>query len=282
MYAQILSSLKELDRRTQRIESTVNEIKDIVVALHADFEQIKQEDREDEEKLILLYSKMDKMILGMNLQLKDEIDSYKELAKNIILNWDKLEPLSKEYYPLAEYLFSKLQEFPEIDFSPVILQYCRTIENELLKKLFIKFTKYILDKYKEIDAFLEYDLKKGISGKTNLTFFFADTIKKSKAKNEDSIRYSFGQMYFILDLVSSEKLLNRSPLMKEFRKYIEKNFNHDDLLSVNYLKEIKSVINDFRNKCAHPSKLNLDEAKECKARIPVDIDTFIDSNNVNS
>lgn len=269
MLTQILSELKE-------IHTTVDEIKEIVTSLQNDFEEIKKENREYEEKLLLLYKKIDRRFLVKSQKLKDEIDQYTDLAKSLITNWNKLEPLSKEYYPLAEYLFSKLQSLPEVDFSPVILQYCRTVENEFLKKLFTKFTRFIATKYENVEDFLIQDLSKDEKGKDKPTRQFANFIKNYQEKTDEDIRYTFGQMHYILQLASSSKIEKQSPLIKEFRSYIGDNFSGDVILSTEYLNEINSIINDFRNKCAHPSKLSFNDAKECKNRIPIDIDAFID------
>jgi predicted RNA methylase len=276
MVNQLLSQNKELIERTRRIETTVNEIKDILVSLQNDFEEIKKEDRDEEEKLVLLYKKIDRRLNEKNEELKEEIDAYTDIAKSLITNWNKLEPLSKEYYPLAEYLFSKLQSMPNIDFSPVILQYCRTIENELLNKLFIKFTRYLINKCNPIEDFLTNDLAKDEKGRDKPTKQFANTIIQCRNKNDNEIKYTLGTMHFILNYASTQNHRETSFLISEFIDYIENNFDSNIVLSTNYLKEISSIINDFRNKCAHPSKLNLNEAIECKRRMPSDINTFID------
>ncbi|HBP50806.1 MAG: hypothetical protein US68_C0007G0022 [Candidatus Shapirobacteria bacterium GW2011_GWE1_38_10] len=276
MVSQLLSQNKELIERTKRIETTVNEIKDILVSLQNDFKEIKKEDRKEEEKLVLLYKKIDKRLDEKNEELKEEIDAYTDIAKSLITNWNKLEPLSKEYYPLAEYLYSKLQSLPDIDFSPVILQYCRTIENELLRKLFIKFTKFLLNKYDPLEDFLVDDLSKDGKGKDKPIKQFAHMIIQCRDKNDDEIKYTLGTMHFILNYAASQKNKETSPLIKEFVDYIEDKFDSKIVLSTNYLKEIKDIIDDFRNKCAHPSKLSFNEARECKKRMPMDINTFID------
>lgn len=274
---QVIELLKELKQIVLRVEQKVDKVLDMLNDIQTDFESTKNEAREDEQKLFLLYNKLDRRLKNLTNEISDELESYKELSETIILNWDKLDSLSKEIFPLAEYLYSKLQEIPQVDFSPVILQYCKSIENELLKKLFIKFTLYLINKFKDLDTFLKDDLVKIINNKENQTFYFANSIQKAKGKDEIDIKYTFGQMQHILSLTKSEEIVSRSPLYKEFLTYIQKYYNAQIFLANDFLKEIKEINDNYRNKCAHPYKLDIDKAKYCKERIPKDIDYIIDS-----
>lgn len=54
-----------------------------------------------------------------------------------------LDEASQKFLPLAEFIFDELNRLPDADYSPFILQYCRTLENEILKKLFEAYHDYM-------------------------------------------------------------------------------------------------------------------------------------------
>lgn len=154
---------------------------------------------------------------------------YEGIVKDQIENWDKLDSLSKEILPQAEYLFLELAVTENADYSPVILQYCRSLENEISKKLFSEFTFFISKKYEIIDLFLKEDFENDKTKK------FARHIKKYNNKNSEDIKYTFGDMSFILNLTAGKKTINESPLLQEFKNFIVENFKAELILSKEYI-----------------------------------------------
>jgi hypothetical protein len=219
---------------------------------------------------------MDHKLSEISNHLSQEIEIYENLTEHLFVNWEKLDPLSKQFLPLAEYLLSKLREIPEADYSPVILQFCKALENEVLKKLFINFTVYITSQKSNLDQFLKIDLSLDEDGKERKTSKFARIIRKYVGKSTDEIKYTFGDMSFILQLVAGENTLKESPLLQMFKTYICDHFKQEKFLSKEYLKEFQFIINSFRNKCAHPYKLNEAIAIDCKNHVPKGIDDFLD------
>ena len=274
--AQILNFLREIKEIVLRVEQKVDQIIKSLQELQTNFSKIKLENRDEEEKLLLLYSNLDRKLSEISSHLKEEIEIYETLTERIFENWEKLDPLSKQFLPLAEYLMSKLREFPEADYSPVILQFCKALENEVLKKLFINFTSYIISKESDLEQFLKIDLSLGEDGKERKTKKFARTIRKYVGKEPSEMKYTLGDMSFVLQLVSGENTLSESPLLQSFKNYICDHFKKDKFLSREYLNEIQFIIDTFRNKCAHPYKLNEKAAIDCKKRVPKGIDNFLD------
>lgn len=89
-----------------------------------DFENLKRNNEHSEEKLIELQQKIDEFVA------KADVTKY-ELIITQTYNTSKLSPDSVKYLVEGEYLLQHIN--PNGDFSPVILQYGRAIENELIR-----------------------------------------------------------------------------------------------------------------------------------------------------
>jgi hypothetical protein len=119
------------------------------------FMDLKDETREIDQKIILMSSKLDRIEKKID---EEELEDYYVLCKSLYSKWDSLEDLTKRLIPVAEYLFSSLQRYDKPDYSPVILELCRAIENEFLLKIFTKYTLDILGrKGRGLDNFLATD-----------------------------------------------------------------------------------------------------------------------------
>ena len=121
----------------KEINSKLDTIIEIIASLRKDFEDFKSEQRDLEEKIKLMIIKLNNIEKSIP---DEEIADYRELAKSLYINWDSLDELTRKFIPLAEYLYSKLQKYDMADYSPVILELCRAIENEFLLKIFKKYT----------------------------------------------------------------------------------------------------------------------------------------------
>ncbi|MEH7309368.1 hypothetical protein [Neobacillus drentensis] len=263
---QILSGIVQ---QLNRIENKIDTILTVIQNLQYDIETIKRTRRNEEDKLNLIYKKIDRKITPLKLSLGQDIKDYEELLKDLIENWDILDPLSKEMLPLAEYLFDQMSRLNDVDYSPVILQYCRSLENEILQKLFIQFAIHIYQKIEDLEGFLKGDLE------NEKTKQFAKVILSSKNKDIEDVKFTLGQMIRILEYTAGKRTIKESPLLQEFKQFITQNFNETNILSKDYLSNIKSITDDFRNRCAHPYKLNEEDAIQCKEIVPQDINNFL-------
>ncbi len=261
---------QEVIQRLERIEKKVDQILEVITLLQKDIEAIKATQRSEEEKLKIIYGKIDARLVPLREQLKDELKVYVEIVKDLVKNWEKLDILGKQVLPLAEYLYDKLIEIEDADYSPVVLEYCKCLENEFLRKLFVEFTNSINKAQKDLGEFLSTDHD------NEKTKQFATCIKRYGDKPSEEMKYTLGQMSFILDLTAGENTLKTSPLLQEFKAFIIKYFRGNLILSKEYLRRIENIVENFRNKCAHSYKMGEQEALECKKRIPEDIDYFLD------
>ncbi len=101
------------------------------------FSDFKNENREIEQKIILMTNKLSKIEESIE---NEEIEDYYALCQSLYNNWDELDDLTRRLIPVSKYLFSKLQKYDKPDYSPVIIELCRAIENEFLLKIFRKYT----------------------------------------------------------------------------------------------------------------------------------------------
>ncbi len=117
--------VEEILTASRRMERKIDHVLEKLNTLAKDIETVRLTQRDEEEKLKIIYAKIDRAFGPLKQELENEVDIYVDILKDIIDNWDKLETLSREILPVAEYLFDKLAGIENADYSPVILQYCK-------------------------------------------------------------------------------------------------------------------------------------------------------------
>lgn len=163
------------------------------------------------------------------------MEDYYALAQSLYSNWDELDSLTKQFIPIAEFLYSKLQKYDKPDYSPVILELCRAIENEFLLKIFRRYTlDLVVRKDDKLDSFLATD--RASFELKNKTGLFTKAI--SKAARTKKPEYTLGQMNKILSITSVAQIVKKSPLLIDFVEYLEKNTDARSLLDSNYMKKV--------------------------------------------
>lgn len=150
----------------------------------------------------------------------------------------------------AFFLKDKFENNNVVDYSPYILQFSRAIENELLHKIFISFytsLELILEKNSTI---LENEFE------NDKTKVFAKLLRKK------SFEFTLGTMVFILGYVVNEngKTIQSSILLQEFRKHIT-SVSGERLLNSIFISSLKKLTDNYRNKAAHISQINNEEAE---------------------
>lgn len=78
--------------------------------------------------------KMDEVLNEMTSVFKKESDIYETHKNNIELSYPNIDTKSKEFLTTAETLF-EIHKNSVIDFAPIVIEYCRAVENQLRKKL---------------------------------------------------------------------------------------------------------------------------------------------------
>jgi hypothetical protein len=262
----ISQEVEGLQNYRKRVEAKIDDIGKHLADLLISFDDLKTEMRGFDEKIILMNMKLGR--IEQNIDAED-LEDYYLMSQSNFCNWDMLDELTRKFIPVAEFLFSKLQKLNGADYSPVILELCRAIENEFLLKVFKKYTLELINSQgRDIHRFLVED-----SG-NNSTCIFAKAVKKAVRTNHPE--YTLGQMNTILSLLKRDNVLSASPLLQDFNAYITSKYNAGNLLDASYIAKISQIVNDYRNPSAHPEYMGFEKAQECKAIMPDRIDYLLD------
>lgn len=266
------TSLKAfIDNRFNKVESqleVVNKKLDdflsLLIGLKTDFEQIQKLPREDEEKLFKLCQKIDAKLDTFYTKEQQTIEGYIEEIKRWLDLWEMLDLQSQKFLPIAEFIFDELSKLQDADYAPFVVQYCRTLENEILKKLFEAYHSIGLAGVIR-DELIKVDLENQKTGK------FAQMVKRNK------VTYTLGDMNFIMALLKQGgNTLNESPLLQHFRAFTILYFD-EKIVEAEFLKDVNKLTNDFRNKAAHPYSISVDLAKECQSLLRKSLNVFLES-----
>ena len=262
----IKEGIGSIKKDTEQINSKLDIVLQKLDDLESSFNDLKAETREVDQKLVLMASKLDKMEKSLN---DEELEDYYALCQGLYDNWDELEDLTRRLIPVAEYLYSKLQKYDKPDYSPVILELCRAIENEFLLKIFIRYTNDIVRRQgRGLDSFLTVD--RASSFLKEKTGMFVKAINKCARGGRPD--YTLGQMNTILSVMNEQGTVSQSPLLQDFQDYLRTETVMKDLLNARYVQKINDLVDQYRNPSAHPGYMPLDKAKKCKEIMPDRLD----------
>ena len=267
---QISGNVETIKANTEQINDKLDAMIEKIDNLERAFLALKDETREVDQKIILMSGKLDRIEKSIN---EEELEDYYALCQSIYNNWDALDDLTRRLIPVAEYLFSSLQLYNKPDYSPVILELCRAIENEFLLKIFTKYSMDVIRrKGSRLDTFLATDKASGFL--KNKTGMFVKALTKSVRTRKPE--YTLGQMNTIMSLVNDTSVVSASPLLQDFRDYLEQETVVSDLLNVQYIRKINDLVEKYRNPAAHPGFMTLDKAQKCKDIMPERLDYLMD------
>jgi|JI10StandDraft_1071094.scaffolds.fasta_scaffold67860_3 SAM-dependent methyltransferase len=267
--------LNFLNDRFNRVESQLNivskkldKLLELVKELKKDFDTIKALPRDDEEKLFKLCQKIDNKLDVIYEEEKNTIEGYIEEIKRWLDLWELLDIQSQKYLPIAEFIFDELNKIPDPDYAPFVLEYCRTLENEILKKL---FESYHAEGLKDIDriSLVKNDLENQNTG------IFAKMVGKNDS------RYELGKMTRIMSyLKEGGRTLESSKLLQHFRAFTIAYFD-TKIIEAGFLKDIENLTTNYRNKAAHPYSIGIDMAKQCQELLRKSLNVFLESIKIN-
>lgn len=282
----LLEISKDTNYEVKIIKKDVKDIKETVTVLIEDFRNFKNETRDIEEKIILMTKQLGKVEDSVE---KEQLDDYTDLCRSKYDNWDDYDDLTRKFLPVSEILYSQLQKFENPDYSPVVLEMCRGFENELKLKIFSEFIKQYaithkddLDKHLMNDQINKYrNCKTGkdevvntVTGKFQKKI--SSYIKDLKKSEEKTLIFTLGEMNFVLEIVNKTPIREKSQLLTDFYAYLEGITNISEFLNLEYQKRISELVNEFRNKAAHPNFVDIKVMDDCRTKFPEDIDHLID------
>ena len=137
------------------------------------------------------------------------------------------------------------------DFSPYVLQLSRSVESELLLKVFSPFSNFTRGNNPNFENDYCEDLAH------NSTKLFAQLVINNKTS------YTLGSMNHILTCLSDDYLVERSKIMNDFYYFIIDNYS-SDMFKEDLLSNLNELLNKYRNKSAHISIISRDKAADCK------------------
>lgn len=279
---------KDTNCEVKIIKKDVKDIKESITTLVEDFRNFKSETRDVEEKIVLMVSKLDKIDKSVE---QEELDPYTDLCRSKYENWDDYDDLTQKFLPVSEFLYSQLQNsrFDNPDYSPVVLEMCRGFENELKLKIFSEFIKQYaiahkddLDKHLMNDQINKYrnvytgreEVVSTVTGKFQKKI--NSYIKSLKKKEEKPLLFTLGEMNFVLENVNKTPIREKSQLLTDFYAYLGGITNIADFLSIEYQRKISELVDEFRNKAAHPNFVDIKIMEDCRSKFPENIDHLID------
>jgi len=256
--------LSKIETQLQIVNKKLDSLLELIKDLSTDFVRIKNIQRDDEERVFKLWQSLDQKLDIIYKEQTLTIENYVEEIKRWLDLWDILDIESKKFLPIAEFIFDELNRIPEADYSPFIVQYCRALENEILKKLFEAY---------HTEGLIDVDRKELVSEDLTIdnTSVFAKMVMK------DDVRYELGKMSRIMSyLKEGGNTLKKSKLLQHFRAFVVKYFEKQ-ILGSDFLNDLERIRDEFRNKAAHPHILGLQMAKECQVLLRKNLNLFLES-----
>ena len=243
----------------RKLDTIIENLKEIITG----FKDIKKLPREVDERIFKQYQLIDDKLSKLLQQDIPTINNYIEEIKRWLYHWEILDIESQKFLPIAEFIFDKLSILSEADYSPFIVQYCRALENEILKKIFESYHQLGLTGT-NVDELINDDLTNEKTGK------FANMVKKNNFK------YTLGDMNFIMSLLKENgNTLKNSKLLKHFKGFVNSYFNNQ-ILETEFLTDLKYTT-EYRNEAAHPHVISLDRAILCQKLLRKILNMFLES-----
>lgn len=266
-----------IEKKLEILNTKLDSLLLIIQDLSKEFQDIKSSISSPEDKLSLLCSELDSKI---EILLENNIDQIKKfesmLSKWFEFEWDKLEHLSKSYLPTAELLFSQLSKIENADLSPFIIQYCRALENELLQKVFRAYIHSLVERNIIIEEEFAWDFSKKENGQFNNenTIKIVKHLKNCLINDPERWFFELGSMETYLRYLNGSSV-TKSPVLQDIKKFVL-NYFENNILDLQFLDELKRIKNDYRNKAAHPNRIDVEEAQRGQIEIRTLIKSFLE------
>ena len=255
----------------QATNAKLDQIVFALASMRGDIGGIKLSSRDDEEKLTRICAKLDAFTEAAVAETRTN-QEYVEVVQTWLDRWEALDSLTQKFLPSAEQIYDLLENQPDADFSPFVIQYCRAFENEILKKLFCAYHDQAMKSIPDRPSFLKDDLAKDENKNWKLSSW-----KFAKNLLSDKRDYCLGDMSFIMQLLKpGGKTLAASPLLQDFRKFVVKYFDQR-VAEKEFLERLQHINEEFRIKSAHPYLMNKATADDCLTIVRLALSELLDS-----
>ena len=235
----------------ERLSQIMTSVEQLHETIKCEFLSAKASNREIEEKVALMRGTLDRAVTQL-VGTKDVYATYVDVVKAWLEHWERLEPKSLTFLASGEHLFDVLNNSHALDHSPFVLQYCRALENELLCRLFFEFQDDFRNRISDTATFLVNDLQN-------------DKVRQfAHALQRDRRDHTLGTMARVLGFVRpGGRTLAASPLLTDLSQFLIARFGLR-ILSEDFVSQVQTLADDFRNRAAHPDILDCDKANECR------------------
>lgn len=253
-------SMQQWGEFAKKIKESGKDTYDKLQSLSKEFTELREKNLELEDTVKLLHDNLDQQRAAMS---KDDVVSHRSVCKDQYSSfWNDLDPNSQEFFITAHYLYER-SKAQQTDFSPVIIEFCRIFENEMLVKVFTEF----IQKQARLNRLMSYH---------NKLF--------SKVENAVNIQNRDGSFFLSsMDMLKLLSYMNRSfsdnCYEKELQTHIRrKGFDTRKIADrQGFIEPGKAYVNDFRNEAAHPNYMQEPVATECMNQTSTLVKRFLDA-----
>lgn len=171
--------------------------------------------------------------------------------------WNQLEPESKHFIPTGILLYNQFNKTVDIDMAPIMIEYCKSLEIEIFKKMFFGYIQNLIEREVDIKDKFSEDLKK--SNMKVFAKFLTECTTKNK-NNPDKWRFEIGKMKFVLQ--STLATNPEDSITRDFRDYLNRVYDQQ-FFRERFIEQLDTVTK-LRNNCAHPSIIDNNTVEEVK------------------
>ena len=258
------SRLNKILEQQQAMNARMDQVVHVLAGMREQITAIQSSSRSEDERLLQISQQLDNW-MESSIAERRTYENYIEIVQSWFDHWDRLDDLTRKFLPSAEHLYDTLAEHEDADFSPFVLQYCRSLENEILAKLFCAYHDHFAKRIAEPASFLREDLDNQKTGK------FAKAILRDKRK------HTLGDMEWIMQLIKpGGNTLATSPLLQDFREFALKYFD-ERIAEKKFLTLLRQINEELRIKAAHPYLMNKDLADRCIELVRVALCELLDA-----
>ena len=209
----------------------------------------------DEVKFKSICDECSALLLDLQKDVIGDNDIVKRYTDTIVNNmgesaWDKLSDLSKKCLLSAEIIFHDLKDYNQIfDFSGVCVQVSKAVEYELAYRFLTKYVEYLRNRYRN-----------QLMNKIPKTL----VDEYGNIKTEDI--FTLGDVRYTVGMDSYGNIKNNYTYRQFYNYAKECMFEETDKIQevlAEQVKVIHKIKEDYRNKAAHKSSIDVLAAKEC-------------------
>ena len=225
------------------------------------FNEIKKRNADLEKKIADMQAELD--VVSDNMTRGDYRFLMDRCAKENPVFWSSMDTASQDFFVVAVFLRNLVAAHDEIDWSPIIIEFCRVFENELKIKIFEGFINTMCSQKKSCE----------------------DNIGDNDSKLDAAIKMNISKEHYFLSIEDMLNCLREmshlNDLLKErycyyLREYIIDNrMDADSLGNSSFVDPAKNYNNNFRNKAAHPNYMDEDQSIKCEEQTKKLLGDFI-------